>query len=144
MPFRKVELSNLASMQYDKFLAHIYFVLKNPQAADRTIEILKEQADYLGYCRSERLRKLGISYYKHGRQGSYEVRCLAFFSVIYYAFLANKNMICDVCNPSIPIDVILPGKVYDEIVRKNFNKILREGDMYSYHNFQVRGLRLDF
>lgn len=67
MPYRKVELSGLASMQYDKFLAHIYFVLKNPQAADSlmqdfddTIEMLGEHADYFGYCRSERLRKLGF------------------------------------------------------------------------------------
>lgn len=67
MPFREVELSSLASMQYDKFLAHIYFVLKNSQAADglmqdfdETVDILREQADYLGYCRSERLRKLGF------------------------------------------------------------------------------------
>ena len=29
-----VEVSDLASEQYDKFLAYIYFVLKNPQAAD--------------------------------------------------------------------------------------------------------------
>jgi len=45
----KVELSELASMQYDKFLKYIYFVLKNPQAADNlmqdfddTVEILEE------------------------------------------------------------------------------------------------------
>ena len=63
----KVELSELASMQYDKFLEYIYFVLKSPQAADNlmqdfddTIEILEEQANHFGYCRSERLRKLGF------------------------------------------------------------------------------------
>ncbi len=44
----KVELSELASMQYDKFLKYIYFVLKNPQA------------DHFGCCRSERLSKLGF------------------------------------------------------------------------------------
>lgn len=61
----KVELSELASTQYDKFLAYIYLVLKNPQAADSlmqdfddTIKMLEEQADCFGYCRSERLRKL--------------------------------------------------------------------------------------
>ena len=54
----KVELSELASMQYDKFLGYIYFVLKNSQAADNlmqdfdeTIEILEEQANHFGYCR---------------------------------------------------------------------------------------------
>ncbi len=63
----KVELSELASMQYDKFLKYIYFVLRNPQAADNlmqdfddTIEILEEQAAHFGYCRSERLSKLGF------------------------------------------------------------------------------------
>lgn len=63
----KVEVSELASSQYDKFLAYIYLTLKNPQAADNlvsdfddTIEVLEEQAEHLGYCRSERLRKLGF------------------------------------------------------------------------------------
>lgn len=63
----KVELSELASMQYDKFLEYIYFVLKNPQAAgnlmwdfDDTIKILEEQAEHFGYCKSERLRRLGF------------------------------------------------------------------------------------
>ncbi|MCM1057305.1 MAG: type II toxin-antitoxin system RelE/ParE family toxin [Firmicutes bacterium] len=63
----KVELSELASMQYDKFLEYIYYKLENPQAAndlmqdfDDTIDTLSEQADYLGYCRSERLRQLGF------------------------------------------------------------------------------------
>lgn len=61
----RVDLSELASRQYDKFLEYIYFVLKNPQAAsnlmwdfDDAISILKEQADHFGYCKSERLRKL--------------------------------------------------------------------------------------
>ena len=46
----KVELSELASAQYDKFLKYIYFVLENPQAAgnlmqdfDDTIKILEEK-----------------------------------------------------------------------------------------------------
>lgn len=63
----KVEMSELASKQYDKFLAYIYLVLQNPQAGDNlmgdfdeTIEILQDQADHLGYCRSERLRKMGF------------------------------------------------------------------------------------
>lgn len=63
----KVELSELASTQYDKFLAYIYLVLKNPQAADSlmqdfddTIRMLEKQAGYFGYCRSERLRRLGF------------------------------------------------------------------------------------
>ena len=51
----KVELSELASMQYDKSLAHIYLMLKNPQAADSlmqdfddTVKMLEEQADCFG------------------------------------------------------------------------------------------------
>lgn len=63
----KVELSELASMQYDKSLAHIYLMLKNPQVADSlmqdfddTVKMLEEQADCFGYCRSERLRRLGF------------------------------------------------------------------------------------
>lgn len=66
MSFR-VEVSELADAQYDKFLAYIYIVLKNPQAAgnlmqdfDETIELLEEKADGFGYCRSERLRELGF------------------------------------------------------------------------------------
>lgn len=62
-----VEVSDLASKQYDKFLAYIYLVLKNPQAVDslmkdfdNTIDILSEQAEHFGYCQSERLRKLGF------------------------------------------------------------------------------------
>lgn len=66
MQFR-VEISDLANEQYDKFLEYIYHTLLNPQAAaslmqdfDDTIGILEEQADSLGYCRSGRLRKLGF------------------------------------------------------------------------------------
>lgn len=80
----KVELSELASAQYDKFLAYIYFVLKNPQAAgslmqdfDDTIKVLEEQADYLGYCRSEQLRKLGfhkVHFKRHRYLFVYRVR----------------------------------------------------------------------
>ena len=62
-----VEISNLAIEQYDKFLAYIYYVLNNPQAAenllqdfDETINILEERADNFGYCQSERLRRLGF------------------------------------------------------------------------------------
>ena len=60
----KVEVSDLANQQYDKFLKYIYNVLMNPQAAvnlmqdfDDTIKILEGQAESLGYCNSERLRK---------------------------------------------------------------------------------------
>lgn len=63
----KVEISDLADRQYDKFLNYIYNVLKNPQAAaglmqdfDNVIKTLEERADSLGYCNSERLRKLGF------------------------------------------------------------------------------------
>lgn len=62
-----VEISDLANEQYDKFLDYIYHTLLNPQAAvsliqdfDDTIGILEEQASSFGYCRSERLRRLGF------------------------------------------------------------------------------------
>lgn len=80
----KVELSELASTQYDKFLEYIYFVLENPQAADNlmqdfddTIKILEEQADHFGYCRSGRLRKMGfhkIHFRKHRYLFVYRVK----------------------------------------------------------------------
>lgn len=79
-----VEVSNLASEQYDKFLYYIYHTLKNPQAADSlmqdfddTIDILEEQADSFGYCRSERLRKLGfhkIHFQRHRYLLVYRIR----------------------------------------------------------------------
>ena len=63
----KVEMSDLANKQYDKFVDYIYNILMNPQAAvnlmqdfDDTIKILEGLADSLGYCNSERLRKLGF------------------------------------------------------------------------------------
>ncbi len=63
----KVEVSDLANQQYDKFLNYIYNVLMNPQAVvnlmqdfDDTIRILEGQAESLGYCNSERLRMLGF------------------------------------------------------------------------------------
>lgn len=61
----KVEVSDLANRQYDKFLNYIYNALMNPQAAsslmqdfDDTVRILEGYADSFGYCNSERLRKL--------------------------------------------------------------------------------------
>lgn len=74
----KVELSELASMQYDKFSKYIYFVLENPQAAgnlmqdfDDTIKILEEQAGHFGYCKSGHLRKLGFRKIHFKRLGIY-------------------------------------------------------------------------
>lgn len=62
-----VSVSDLACEQYDKFLEYIYFTLLNPQAADSlmqdfdaTINILEEQAECFGYCKSERLRNHGF------------------------------------------------------------------------------------
>lgn len=62
-----VVMSDLANEQYDNFLAYIYHILKNPQAAgnviedfDETVAILETQADSFGYCRSGRLKKLGF------------------------------------------------------------------------------------
>ena len=62
-----VSVSDLACNQYDKFLDYIYHTLLNPQAADSlmqdfdaTINILENQAESFGYCKSERLRELGF------------------------------------------------------------------------------------
>lgn len=62
-----VYISDLACEQYDKFLDYIYRVLLNLQAADSlmqdfdsTIGVLETQAEIFGYCKSERLRKLGL------------------------------------------------------------------------------------
>lgn len=81
----EVELSELASAQYDKFLAYICTVLKNLQAADslmkdfdETVQILEEKADYFGYCNSERLRKMGfhkIHLKRHRYLLVYRVKC---------------------------------------------------------------------
>lgn len=42
-----------------------------------------------------------------------------------------ERLVHDMHNPSIPIDVVLSEKVYDDIVRKNFNRILRKGDYFT-------------
>ena len=62
-----VALSDLALTQYDNILDYIYNTLKNPQAVksvmqdfDRTVELLKTQANSYAYCKSERLRNLGL------------------------------------------------------------------------------------
>lgn len=80
----KVEISDLADRQYDKFLNYIYNVLLNPQAAfslmqdfDDTIKVLEEQADSFGHCNSEQLRKLGfhkIHFQRHRYLLVYRVR----------------------------------------------------------------------
>lgn len=80
----KVELSDLAIAQYDKIVAYIYLTLKNPQAADslmqdfdNTIGILESQAVDFGYCRSERLRRMGfhkIHFQKHRYLFVYRVK----------------------------------------------------------------------
>lgn len=63
----KVELSELAEKQYDNILSYIANVLKNPQALERvmddfddTVEKLEKMADTFGYCKSERLKKMGL------------------------------------------------------------------------------------
>lgn len=62
-----VELSELAAQQYDKILYYIAYELKNPQALqnvmddfDDTIAKLEKMADNFGYCKSERLKKMGL------------------------------------------------------------------------------------
>ena len=66
-----VELSELAEKQYDIILSYISNVLKNPQALENvmdTVGKLEKMADTFNYCKSDRLRELGlrkISFAKH-------------------------------------------------------------------------------
>lgn len=62
-----VELSELAEKQYDNILFYIANVLKNPQALesvmddfDDTIVKLEKMADAFGYCKSKRLKGMGL------------------------------------------------------------------------------------
>lgn len=62
-----VELSELAEKQYDNILSYIANVLKNPQALesvmddfDDTIVKLEKMADAFGYCKSKRLKGMGL------------------------------------------------------------------------------------
>ena len=62
-----VELSELAEKQYDIILSYISNVLKNPQALenvmddfDDTVGKLEKMADTFNYCKSDRLRELGL------------------------------------------------------------------------------------
>lgn len=62
-----VELSELAENQYDNILSYISNVLKNPQALenviddfDDTVGKLEKMADTFNYCKSDRLRELGL------------------------------------------------------------------------------------
>ena len=62
-----VELSDLAEKQYDNILSYIANVLKNPQALesvmddfDDAIVKLEKMADSFGYCRSKRLKEMGL------------------------------------------------------------------------------------
>lgn len=70
-----VELSELAEKQYDNILSYISKVLKNPQAVenviddfDDTIKKLENIADSFAFCKSKRLKEMGlhkISFAKH-------------------------------------------------------------------------------
>ncbi len=78
-----VELSELAEKQYDIILSYISNVLKNPQALenvmddfDDTVGKLEKMADTFNYCKSDRLRELGlrkISFAKHRYLSVYRV-----------------------------------------------------------------------
>lgn len=66
MPFN-VELSELAENQYDNILSYIFNEIKNPQALknvmndfDDTIEKLEKMADTFGFCKSKRLKEMGL------------------------------------------------------------------------------------
>lgn len=43
-----------------------------------------------------------------------------------------ERVVNDVKDPSIPMDVILSGKVCDNIIRKHFHKVLRKGDYFTF------------
>ncbi|MBQ1192736.1 MAG: type II toxin-antitoxin system RelE/ParE family toxin [Lachnospiraceae bacterium] len=62
-----VEISELAEKQYDDILSYIANQLKNPQAVknviddfDSTVNRLEKLADKFGFCKSERLKVLGL------------------------------------------------------------------------------------
>ena len=62
-----VELSEAAEKQYDNILSYIANVLKNPQALenvmedfDDTIGTLEKMADTFGFCKSKRLKEMGL------------------------------------------------------------------------------------
>ena len=68
-----VELSELAETQYDNILSYISNVLKNPQAVanvmddfDDTVGKL-EMADTFGFCKSKRLKEMGLHKIKFAR-----------------------------------------------------------------------------
>ena len=62
-----VELSELAEKQYDNILSYISNVLKNPQALenvmndfDDTVGKLEKMADTFDFCKSKRLKEMGL------------------------------------------------------------------------------------
>ena len=69
-----VELSELAEKQYDNILSYISNVLKNPQALenvmddfDNTVGKLEKMADTFGFCKSKRLKEMGLHKIKFAR-----------------------------------------------------------------------------
>lgn len=62
-----VELSELAETQYDNILSYISSELKNQQAVENvindfgdTIEKLEKMAETFGFCKSKRLKEMGL------------------------------------------------------------------------------------
>ncbi len=62
-----VEISELAEIQYDNILSYISNVLNNPQALenvindfDDTIAKLEKGADIFSFCKSKRLKEMGL------------------------------------------------------------------------------------
>ena len=62
-----VEISELAEKQYGEILSYIANQLKNSQAVknviddfDSTVNRLEKMADKFGFCKSERLKALGL------------------------------------------------------------------------------------
>ncbi len=123
---RKVTDKN--SFYLESRSANINYYWKYPQQSEkhpnylfressRSVIRFEVQCKYLKlYTLSKNVRH-GSKYYKPDANRSIEE--------IY------DDMITDVHNPSIPIDVILSDAVYEDIIRKNFYKILRKGDYFT-------------
>ena len=100
-----VELSELAEKQYDNILSYIANVLKNPQALesvmddfDDTIVKLEKMADAFEYCKSKRLKGMGlhkIGFENHRYLLVYRVKgSQVIVEGIYHELQDYENTIC--------------------------------------------------
>lgn len=42
-----------------------------------------------------------------------------------------ERVVNDVCNPSIPIDIMLSDEMTDDVIRKYYYRIIRKGDYFT-------------